>query len=66
MAEGTTLESLEAAGYVEFAAAGQRAVGDYHCSECGYGIAVQQRLPVCPMCSGESWEPVVGSGLRLQ
>jgi rubrerythrin len=65
MSEGASVDSLEAAGYVPFFGAGQRAVGDYHCSECGYGISVQQRLPRCPMCSGESWEPV-GAGLQLQ
>jgi rubrerythrin len=44
-------------GFVAFSAAGQPAAGEYHCSECGYGVVVQSNLPRCPMCSGTSWEP---------
>jgi rubrerythrin len=66
VAERTQIDSLTSAGYVEFFSAGARAVGEYQCSECGYGVSVQQRLPRCPMCSGEAWEPVAGAGLRLQ
>jgi hypothetical protein len=43
--------------YVPFSAAGEIAKGEFHCAECGYGIAVCRELPVCPMCAGESWEP---------
>jgi rubrerythrin len=50
------IESLEAAGYVEFAASGQHAAGEFQCAECGYGIAVQRQLPLCPMCGGTAWE----------
>jgi rubrerythrin len=66
MAEGAQVRSLTAAGYVAFVAAGERAVGEYHCSECGYGVSVQQRLPRCPMCRGESWEPAASKRLQVQ
>ena len=42
--------------YVEFFATGDRAKGEYHCSECGYGVTVYSALPRCPMCGGGSWE----------
>ena len=57
MAEGAGIESFEAAGYVEFVPAGQQAAGEYQCAECGYGVVVQQRLPLCPLCGCVSWEP---------
>jgi lipopolysaccharide biosynthesis regulator YciM len=43
-------------GYVEFVASGQRAKGEFHCSECGYGVTVFTVLPQCPMCAGTDWE----------
>ena len=43
-------------GYVPFSAAGEMAKGEFHCAECGYGIAVCRELPRCPMCGGETWE----------
>jgi rubrerythrin len=42
---------------VPFATAGDEAAGAYHCSGCGYGVTVSTRLPVCPMCGGDVWEP---------
>jgi rubrerythrin len=54
--EGSERDAYEAVGYVEFCATGEAAVGDFHCSECGYGVSVQRRLPLCPMCGGTSWE----------
>jgi hypothetical protein len=66
MSEGASEESLEAAGYVPFGGAGERAGGEYHSSECGYGVSVQHRLPRCPMCSGEAWEPYGSARLQLQ
>lgn len=48
-AEGTN-------GYVRFLAAGETGKGEYRCSECSYGVTVHSTLPVCPMCSGSSWE----------
>ena len=66
MSERAQIGSLTAAGYVTFVAAGERAVGDYYCSECGYGVSVVQRLPRCPMCQGEAWEPAPATTLRLR
>ena len=48
-------------GYVGFFLAGERAKGEFHCSECGYGVTVYRALPVCPMCAGESWEQTAWS-----
>lgn len=42
--------------YVEFWAAGQSVKGEFHCSECGYGVTIVRALPLCPMCGGKSWE----------
>ena len=42
--------------YVEFAAAGSSAAGEYHCASCGYGVTVHATLPICPMCAGTAWE----------
>jgi len=66
LTEGSQTDSLTAAGYVTFVSAGTDAVGDYVCSECNYGVSVQQRLPSCPMCGGKAWEPVLRPGLQLQ
>ena len=41
---------------VPFSAAGEMAKGEFHCAECGYGVAVYRELPVCPMCACETWE----------
>jgi len=43
-------------GYVQFTAAGEPGKGDYRCSECAHGVTVYGALPLCPMCSGTSWE----------
>lgn len=48
-------------GYVEFLAAGRHAKGEFHCSECGYGVMIVRALPVCPMCGGRSWEQTAWS-----
>jgi rubrerythrin len=42
--------------YVEFWNAGQAAKGEFHCSECGYGVTIHRELPLCPMCGGGAWE----------
>lgn len=42
--------------YVQFWAAGQSVKGEFHCSECGYGVTIVRKLPQCPMCGGGSWE----------
>jgi len=45
-----------AADYVEFWSAGVAVKGEFHCSECGYGVTIHRALPICPMCGGQSWE----------
>jgi rubrerythrin len=57
LTEGSGIEAREPSGYVEFAATGDTAVGEFHCAECGYGVMVQRTLPLCPMCGGQAWEP---------
>lgn len=52
---------VEDGDYVEFLATGTAAVGEYHCSVCGYGVTVHETLPRCPMCSGTSWEATAWS-----
>jgi rubrerythrin len=47
-------------GFVAFLGAGDRAVGEFRCSQCGYGVSVQRALPLCPMCGGTAWEHAVG------
>jgi hypothetical protein len=42
--------------YVELHAAGDRAKGEFRCSGCGYGVAISNALPACPMCGGAGWE----------
>jgi hypothetical protein len=49
--------------FVPFSTAGQSAKGEYHCSECGYGVTVVRELPVCPMCRGTTWEQSTWSPL---
>ena len=31
--------------------------GEFHCTECSYGIHVHHVLPTCPMCRGTDWQP---------
>lgn len=50
--------------FVEFRTTGDAATGEHRCAECGYGIAVYRRLPVCPMCGGETWEPTAWRPFR--
>jgi rubrerythrin len=42
--------------FVQFWPTGAHVKGEFHCSECGYGVTIHRALPVCPMCGGESWE----------
>ena len=44
-------EASQAADYIRFWAAGQRAKGEFHCADCGYGVTVHTELPSCPMCA---------------
>jgi rubrerythrin len=56
MLDGARNLDATAGDYVEFVATGAPAVGAFHCSGCGYGVAVQTTLPRCPMCGGTTWE----------
>ena len=59
--EGAALDDDGVPGFVN---AGTRAVGEYHCADCGYGVTVRRLLPVCPMCRGRSWEDAATSPFR--
>lgn len=56
MLEERNVDSADAE-FIEFVRAGSTASGEFHCSNCGYGIAVYGSLPQCPMCAGTTWEP---------
>ncbi len=56
MREERSMASAEAE-YIEFVRAGSTVSGEFHCSSCGYGIALYGSLPQCPMCAGTTWEP---------
>jgi rubrerythrin len=54
--------------FIPFFDVGMRVSGTFHCAECGYGVAVQSRLPHCPMCAGTTWErglPASGADSRI-
>ena len=38
--------------------AGVEVEGEFRCAGCGYGISIHSKLPRCPMCGTESWEPL--------
>ena len=42
--------------FLEFWRTGDAVTGEFHCADCGYGVAIYRCLPVCPMCGGEVWE----------
>ena len=54
-------ETPESQDFVRFWAAGERVKGEFHCSDCGYGVTVHTRLPACPMCASVSWEQTAWS-----
>lgn len=56
MAQGMDTSRAATDDYVEFWAAGQPVKGEFHCSECGYGVTIVRTLPLCPMCGCSSWE----------
>jgi rubrerythrin len=56
MAEGLEINRVATDDYVEFWASGQIVTGEFHCSDCGYGVTIMRALPLCPMCHGTSWE----------
>lgn len=47
--------------FVAFWPTGKAVKGEFHCSECGYGVTIVRALPVCPMCGGQSWEATAWS-----
>lgn len=63
MASRTQVEGPEPEGYVHFWTTGSAVKGEFHCAECGYGVAVYRALPVCPMCGGTTWEQTPWSPL---
>ena len=58
MPERSNIETPRVDPYAGFVA-GAPAVGEFNCSECGYGVIVQRTLPLCPMCGGTAWEQSV-------
>jgi hypothetical protein len=56
MAQGSETSGTATDDYVEFLPAGQPVKGEFHCSDCGYGVTIVRSLPLCPMCGGKSWE----------
>jgi rubrerythrin len=54
--EVASTQEAEASDYVHFWAEGDRAKGEFHCSECGYRLTAHSALPACPTCSSKSWE----------
>jgi hypothetical protein len=50
--------------YVQFWQTGEPAKGEFHCSECGYGVTIFRTLPTCPMCAGVAWEQAAWSPFR--
>lgn len=56
MTQGTQTTKTATGDYVEFWATGQSAKGEFHCSDCGYGVTIVRALPPCPMCGCTSWE----------
>lgn len=52
--------------FIEFFTCGALVTGEFHCSECGYGLTVHAELPRCPMCGGDSWEQAPWSPFTRQ
>jgi hypothetical protein len=46
----------ETGDFIQFLNAGVSAKGEFHCSDCGYGVTVYRKLPPCPMCGCSTWE----------
>jgi hypothetical protein len=64
MTQGMDTSRLGVDDYVEFWPAGQAVKGEFHCSECGYGVTIVRALPLCPMCGGASWEQFAWSPFK--
>jgi hypothetical protein len=52
-------------GYVPFFRTGESVKGEFHCSECRYGVTICRTLPRCPMCGGQTWEQTPWSPFHL-
>ena len=63
MMEGLGTSRAAPDEYVEFWTTGQSVKGEFHCSECGYGVTIIRALPVCPMCGCSQWEQSAWSPL---
>jgi len=63
MLDDTGAPDAIGADYVQFHATGTAVTGAYTCADCGYGVTLRSSLPVCPMCSGTSWEQAPWSPL---
>jgi rubrerythrin len=62
---GRNVEAPGPAGYARLLGTGESAAaGEFHCSQCGYGVIVRRTPPRCPMCSGTVWEPAGLGALR--
>jgi hypothetical protein len=57
MIDVTRREAPDRGDAVELYAAGDRAIGEFRCSGCGYGVMIGATLPRCPMCGGQAWTP---------
>ena len=64
MTRETETPSRAVDDYVEFWTAGEAVKGEFHCSDCGYGVTIVRSLPLCPMCGGSSWEQTPWSPFR--
>jgi rubrerythrin len=56
MIDVTRRDAPDEGDAVEFYTAGDRAIGEFRCSGCGYGVMIGATLPHCPMCGGHAWE----------
>ncbi len=56
MVQQVRVDAREPDGFVEFWSTGSAVKGEFHCSDCGYGVTVYRELPLCPMCGGTTWE----------
>jgi rubredoxin len=63
MIEEPPVAANAAEDYVHFWSTGVSVKGEFHCADCGYGVAVCRALPLCPMCGGTSWEQAAWSPL---
>ena len=64
MAQGLETSGILSEDYVQFWSTGQAVKGEFHCSECGYGVTIVRELPTCPMCGGNTWEQTPWSPFR--